>query len=189
MEVRIGVEIFWSKTFLKFHITIWSCMKFEDVLEVLPMLMLESFLYWFIFIWGHEQFSKMFGEISPRSHYYLKDLKHVYYVCYGKDYGKGIKHCWLMMNPTRRFGIWNGLVFFLNHSGNRCCQRIRCNGWTCHLVCAPLVGLPLAKTVRIHYDFMVKYFKPCLSSSSKKYSWFLYYMYNDNVDFTISNPF
>jgi hypothetical protein len=25
----------------------------------------------------------MFGEISPGSHYYLKDFKHVYYVCPG----------------------------------------------------------------------------------------------------------
>jgi hypothetical protein len=27
-------------------------------------------------------------------------------------------------------------------------------------LCSPLVGLPLAKTVRIHYDFVVKYSKP-----------------------------
>ncbi len=37
----------------------------------------------------------------------------------------------------------------------------------------PLVGLPLAKMVQVHYDFMVKYPKPCLSSSLKNYSWFL----------------
>ncbi len=35
----------------------------------------------------------------------------------------------------------------------------------------PLVGLPLAKMVQVHYDFMVKYSKPQLSSSSKKYYW------------------
>ncbi len=28
------------------------------------------------------------GEISLGSHYYLKDLKCVYYAYYGKDYGK-----------------------------------------------------------------------------------------------------
>jgi hypothetical protein len=32
VEVRIGVEIFLSKTFQKFHIIIWSWMKLEDVL-------------------------------------------------------------------------------------------------------------------------------------------------------------
>jgi len=30
----------------------------------------------------------------------------------------------------------------------------------------PLVGLPLAIMVQVHYDFMVKYSKPRLSSSS-----------------------
>jgi hypothetical protein len=30
----------------------------------------------------------MFGENSPKSCYYLKYLKHVYYVYCGKDYGK-----------------------------------------------------------------------------------------------------
>jgi hypothetical protein len=52
----------------------------------------------------------------------------------------------------------------------------------------PLVGLPLAKMVRVHYDFMVKYFKPRLSSSLKNYSWFLQYMYNDNVDVPNKQP-
>ncbi len=28
----------------------------------------------------------------------------------------------------------------------------------------PLVGLPLVKKIQIHYDCMVKYFKPCLNS-------------------------
>jgi hypothetical protein len=50
VEVKAKVENFFSKAFQKFHITIWSCMKFEDVLEVLPMLMLESFLDSFVFI-------------------------------------------------------------------------------------------------------------------------------------------
>ncbi len=49
MEIKVGVENFLNKAFQKFHITIWSCMKLEDVLEVLPMLMLESFLR-FVFI-------------------------------------------------------------------------------------------------------------------------------------------
>jgi hypothetical protein len=48
VEVRIGVEIFLFKTFEKFNVTIWSCMKLEDVLEVLPMLMAENFVDQFI---------------------------------------------------------------------------------------------------------------------------------------------
>jgi len=37
-------------------------------------------------------------------------------------------------------------------------------------------------TIQVHYDFMVKYFKTWLSSSSKKYYWFLQYMGSDNGD-------
>jgi hypothetical protein len=80
-------------------------MKLEDVLEVLPMLMPESFLDQFPFIWGHEQCSKRFDEISPRSHYYLKDLKHVYYVCCGKDYGKEDQTLLIDNEPNK--ALWN----------------------------------------------------------------------------------
>ncbi len=44
MEVRIGMEDFLVKAFEKKYIAIWSCMKLKDVLEVLPMLMLENFV-------------------------------------------------------------------------------------------------------------------------------------------------
>jgi hypothetical protein len=37
------VDNFLSKAFQKFHTTIWSCMKFEDVLEVLPCSCLKVF--------------------------------------------------------------------------------------------------------------------------------------------------
>jgi hypothetical protein len=50
-------------------------MKLEDVLEVLPMLILETFLERFVFILGRELCFKTFDQISPGSHYYLKDLK------------------------------------------------------------------------------------------------------------------
>jgi hypothetical protein len=54
VEVKVGVENFLAKTFEKFYIIIWSCMKLEDVLEVLPMFMPKTFVDQFIFIWGHE---------------------------------------------------------------------------------------------------------------------------------------
>jgi hypothetical protein len=44
VEVKVRVEDFLVKAFEKFYITIWSCMKFEDVLEVLPMFMPENFV-------------------------------------------------------------------------------------------------------------------------------------------------
>jgi hypothetical protein len=88
VEVRIGVEDFLMKAFEKFYVAIWSYMKLRDVLGVLPMFMLENFVDESIFIWGREQCSKMVGQISPMSHYYLKDLKRIYDGCHGLPYGK-----------------------------------------------------------------------------------------------------
>jgi hypothetical protein len=54
----------------------------------------------------------------------------------------------------------------------------------------PLVGLPLAKMVQVHYEFIVlKYFKLQLSSSSKNYYWFLEYMGIDNGNVCNILPF
>jgi len=164
------MENFLCKAFQKFHITIWSCMKREDVLEVLPMLMPKSFL-WFIFIWGHEQCSKMFSEISHGSHYYLKDLKHVYYACHGKDYGKEDQTLLIDDEPNKALWNpkWTGL--FLESFKGQMLSKNKVQ-WldVPSYLWPPLVKLPLVKMVQIHYDFMVKYFKPCLSSSSKNYS-------------------
>jgi len=38
VEIRARMEHFLSTTFEHFYIRIWSCMKLEDVLKVLPML-------------------------------------------------------------------------------------------------------------------------------------------------------
>jgi hypothetical protein len=54
MKVKTGMENFLAKAFEKFYITIWSCMKFIDMLEILPMLMFDNFMNQFVFIWGHE---------------------------------------------------------------------------------------------------------------------------------------
>ncbi len=87
MEIRVGVEDFLVKAFEKVYITIWSCMKLEDVLKVFPMLMLKKFVDQFVFIWGWEQCSKTIGQISLGSHYYLKELKCIYYGYRGLPYG------------------------------------------------------------------------------------------------------
>jgi hypothetical protein len=39
VEIKARVEHFLSTAFENFYIIIWSCMKLEDVLKVLPMLM------------------------------------------------------------------------------------------------------------------------------------------------------
>jgi len=184
VKVKVGMENFLNKTFQKFHIVIWYCMKLEDVLEVLPMLMPKSFLDWFIFFWGCEQCSKIYGEISLGSHYYLKDLKCVYYARCGKDYGKEDRTLLINDEPNKVFQNlkWTHL---LNHSGDKCCQRIRCNHWIYHFICGHL-------WLDCHCTKWFKFImtsKPCLSFLSKNYSWFLQYMYNDNVDVRNKQPF
>ncbi len=126
-------------SFEKFYIAIWSCTKLEDVLKVLPMLMHENFMDWLVFIWGCEQCSKTIGQISRESHYYLRDLKHVYYGCHGLPYGKEDQTLLIDDEPSKAFqnSKWSG--FFFNHSGDKCCQKTRCNVWTLHLVCGHLL--------------------------------------------------
>jgi hypothetical protein len=105
VEVRVRVQNFLNKAFQKFHITIWSSMKLKDVLVVLPMFMLESFLDRFVFVWGCEKCSKTFGEVSTSTHYHLKDLKCMYYACHGKDYGKEDQTLLIDDEPNKVF--WN----------------------------------------------------------------------------------
>jgi hypothetical protein len=113
VEIKVAMENFLNEAFQKFHIAIWSCMRLEDILKVLPMLMPESLLNWFVFIWGCEQCFKTFGEISPRYHYYLNDLKRVYYACYEKNYGK--EEQTLLINDEHSKALWNlkCISFFL----------------------------------------------------------------------------
>jgi hypothetical protein len=54
VEVRAGMKHFLTHAFEKIYIAIWFCMKLEDVLEVLLMLIPHMFVDYFVFIWGHE---------------------------------------------------------------------------------------------------------------------------------------
>ncbi len=190
VEVKDGVEDFLMKAFEKIYIVIWSYMKLEDVLKVLPMFMLENFMDQCVFIWGREQCSKMAGQISPKSHYYLKDLKHVYYGCHGLPYGKEDQTLLIDDEPNKVLwnSKWSGL--FLESFRGQMLLKNKVQ-WLdlASPLWPPLVGLPLAKMVQVHYDFMVKYSKLCLNSSSKNYYWFLQYMGSDNGDVCNVLPF
>jgi hypothetical protein len=53
-----------------------------------------------------------------------------------------------------------------------------------------LIKFPFMKTVWNHYDFTFNHSKPCLSSSSWNYSWFMQYMNSDDRDFhNVKVPF
>ncbi len=43
-----------------------------------------------------------------------------------------------------------------------------------------LVGLLLVKTIGVHYEIIVKYSKPWLTSFSPNYFWFMQYMKSDD---------
>ncbi len=136
-------------------------MKLEDVLEVFPMLMLENFMDQFVFICECEQCSKTIGQISPRSHYYLKDLKHVYYGYCGMPNGKEDQTFLIDDDPSKT--LWNSkwIGLFLESFKVQMLSKNKVQ-WLDFTSCLwpPLVGLPLAQTIQIHYDFMVEYSKP-----------------------------
>jgi hypothetical protein len=50
VKVRVRVGNFLAKAFEKFYVTIWSCMKLEDVLKAFPMLMPNNFVDFFVSI-------------------------------------------------------------------------------------------------------------------------------------------
>jgi hypothetical protein len=64
-------------------IAIWSCMLLENVMHVLHLLVPQTFVDQFVFIWGCEQCTKTFGQLTTRTYYYLKDLNHVHFACRG----------------------------------------------------------------------------------------------------------
>jgi hypothetical protein len=145
-------------------------MKLEDLLKVLPMFMPKTFLEWFVFIWGHEQCSKISGQILPKFHYYLKDLKRMYYACPRLPYGKEDQTLLIDDESTKAHwnSKWSGL-FLKSFKGQMLSKnKVQWLDLTSHLW-PLLLELPLAKTVQIHYEHMAKYSKPCLSSFSKKY--------------------
>jgi hypothetical protein len=182
-KVKVGAEQFFSQVFKYFYIAIWSCMKLEDVLEVLPMFIPETFLEWFVFIWGCEQCSKTSSQISPWSYYYLKDLKIVFNSCRGPPCGKEDQTLLIDDEPSKvlQNPKWSGL--FLESFKGQMLSKNKVQ-WLDLASCLwpPLFELPLAKRVCVHYDYMVKYSKSCLSSFSKNYYWFIQYIGNDNND-------
>jgi hypothetical protein len=93
-----------------------------------------------------------------------------------------IKHYWLMMNLTNRFKIQNGVVSFGAFWGEillrNKVQLLDLIFW----FWPKLIKLTFTMMVQDCCDFVLKYFKPCLSFSWN-YSWFMQYMNSDNGDF------
>jgi hypothetical protein len=74
---------------------------------------------------------------------------------------------------------WNGFFIesFRRHKLSK--NKVQWLDLTSHLW-PTLVGLPLVRIISVHYEIIVKYSKPHLTSSSLSFIWFMQYMKNDN---------
>ncbi len=103
---------------------------------------------------GREQWSKTSSQISPRSYYYLKDLKRVYYGCCGLPYGRENQTlliegepCKTLQNPK-----WSDL-FLESFKGELLSKnKVQLLDLASHLWLA-LIKLPLTNTIRDHLMF------------------------------------
>jgi hypothetical protein len=90
----------------------------------------------------------MASQISPESHYYLKDLKHIYYGCRGLPYGKEDRTLLIDDEPSEVLwdSKWGG-IFLESFRGQILLKNkvqwldLASHSWP------PLVKLPLAKMV------------------------------------------
>jgi hypothetical protein len=112
----------------------------------------------------------------------LKHLKRVYYGCCGLLYGKEDQTLLINDEPNKTFWNpkWSG--FFLELFKGELLSKNKAQLLDLAFRLWPtLIKLPLMSTIWNHYDVLVKYSKPHLSSS-QNYSWFMQYMNCDNVD-------
>jgi hypothetical protein len=132
---------------------------------------------------GHEQWSKISCQISPRSSYYLKDFKCVYYGCRGLPYGKENQILLINDEPSKTIQNlkWSGL-FLESFKGELLSKnKVELLDLASHLWLV-LIKLLLTNTIWDHYDVLVKYPNLHLSSCLQNYSWFMQYMNYDNGD-------
>ncbi len=94
----------------------------------------------------------------------------MYYFCTGLPYGKEGQTLLIDYEPTKALWNlkWSGL-FLESFRGQMLSKnKVQWLDLESHLW-PLLLELPLTKTIRIHYDYMVNYSKPCLSLFFKKY--------------------
>ncbi len=103
----------------------------------------------------------------------LTDLKYVYFVCQRLAYIK--ENQTLLIDDEVSKALWNskcsGLFIksFRRHKWPK--NKVQWLDLVFHLW-QLLIGLPLTRTIDVHYKIIVKYFKPHLNFSWN-YSWFI----------------
>jgi hypothetical protein len=149
-------------------------MLIEDVVEVLTLLLLQKFIDQFVFIWGHEQCSMTSGQFRVGNYYCLKDLSHVYSTCRGLPYGKKDQTLFIDDESNNAFRNSKSIRFFWEsfkrHKLSK--NKVQWLDLTSRLWLA-LIRLPFASTVQMHFQTIIKFFKPHLNLCSSQYSWFM----------------
>ncbi len=150
-------------------------------MEILPMLMPQIFVHQFLFNWWHEQCSMMSRQLTTNTYYYLKDLKHVYFTCWGLLYGKESQTLFIDNELSKAFQNTKCNGFFIESFKGHKLPKSKVQ-WLDRVTCLwpTLIRLPLASIIRIHYEIIIKYSKLCLNSFSPNYSWFMQYMKIDD---------
>jgi hypothetical protein len=113
----------------------------------------------------------------------------VYYGCSGLPYGKEDQTLMIDDEPNKTLwnSKWSGL--FLESFKGELLLRNKVQLLDLAFRLWPtLIKLPSTNTIWNHYDVLVKYLKPHLSSYSWNYSWFVQYMNCDNGDFVTAQP-
>ncbi len=100
----------------------------------------------------------------------LTDLKYVYFVCQRLAYMK--ENQTLLIDDEVSKAFWNSKcsgLFIRRHKWSK--NKVQWLDLVFHLW-QLLIGLPLTRTIDVHYKIIVKYFKPHLSFSPN-YFWFI----------------
>ncbi len=98
----------------------------------------------------------------------------MYYACPKLLYGKEDQTLLIHNEPTKTLQNLKWIGYFLESFRGQMLSNNKVQWLDLTSPLWPLLlELPFAKMVQVHYDQMVKYFKPCLSFFSKTYYWFV----------------
>lgn len=105
----------------------------------------------------------------------------MYYACHMLPYGKEDQTLLIDDEPNKALWNPNQSGLFLESFKRQNLLKTKMQWWDmAFCLWSLLVELSFTNDIQIHYEVMVKYFKPHLNSSLKDYYWFLQYVDNDN---------
>jgi len=147
-------------------------MLLEDAMHML--LVPQAFVDQFVFIWGCEQCTGTLDQLTIGTYYYLKDLNHVYFVCRGLHYGIEDQMLFIDNEPSKvlQNSKCSGLYVEFSKGHQLSKNKVQWLDLTSYLWLV-LVGLPMVRTIGVHYEITIKYSKPKSTFFSLHYFWFM----------------